>query len=111
MPAPVEETPPTPGEIERRKREVERLEEVGRSLGLSPTQQLAQMAVEAGLSTLGGEEPDRRKLQLTVGNKAPQKEFLKARKVKNPQRFWLGMVAPNKICWFQKSTNLLLFLC
>ena len=47
------------------------LEEVGRSLSSSPTQQLAQMAVEAGPSIMGGEEPVRRKLQPTMGGKAP----------------------------------------
>ena len=61
-PAPVEEAPPTPGEIERRKVEAEKLVEMGRSPESFPTQQLAQMAAEAGTSTLGGEEPARRKL-------------------------------------------------
>ena len=56
-PVPDVGAPPTPGELERRKVEAEKLEEVRRSLGLLPTQQLAQMAAEAGLSTLGGEEP------------------------------------------------------
>ena len=84
MLAPDEEAPPTTGKIERRKVEAKKLEEVGRSLELSPTWQLAQMAVEDGLSTLGREEPARRKLQLTMGGKAPWKEFLKAGKVKKP---------------------------
>ena len=38
-----------------------------------PTQQLAQMAAEDGSSTLGQEEPARRKLQLAMGGKAPKK--------------------------------------
>ena len=62
MPAPDEEAPPMSGEIERRKVEAGKLEEVGRLLESSSSQQLAQMAVEAGPSTLGGEEPARRKL-------------------------------------------------
>ena len=60
--APAEEAPPTPGEIEGMKVEAEKLEEVGRSPELSPTQQLGQMAAEAGPSTLDGEELNRRKL-------------------------------------------------
>ena len=107
-PVPDVEATPTPGEIERRRMESEKLEEAERSLESSPTQQLAQMAVETGPSTSGGEEPAKRKLQLTMGGKAPQKEFLKARKVKKSQRYWLGTVALHKICWFQSSTGLLI---
>ena len=40
------------------------------------------MAVEAGPSMLGGEKLARKKLWLTLGGKPPQKEFLKAAKVK-----------------------------
>ena len=43
-----------------------------------------------------------------MGGKAPQKEVLKARKVKKPQRFWPGTVALHEICQFQKSTELLI---
>ena len=57
--------------------EANRLAEGGQSLSSSPTQQLVQMVAEAGPSALG-EEPARRKLQPTMGGKAPQKEFLKA---------------------------------
>ena len=52
------------------------------------------MAVEAGPSALGKEEPVRRKLQPTVGGKAPpQKEFLQAGKVKKTGKYWPGTVA------------------
>ena len=88
-PAPVEEAPPTPGKMERRKVEAKKLEDIRRLLELSPTQQLAQMTAEARASTSGREEPARKKLQLTVRGKASQK-FLKARKVKKPQRYWPG---------------------
>ena len=62
--------PPTPAkvaplqaeEIMRRIAQAEQLEGVGRSPSSLPTQQLAQMAAEAGPSTLGKEEPARRKL-------------------------------------------------
>ena len=54
--------PPTPGEVERRTVEAEKLGEVGRSWELTPTQQLAQMAVDAGPSMSGEEELARRKL-------------------------------------------------
>ena len=98
--------PSKPGWDREEGVEAEQLEEVGRSLESSPTWQLAQMAVEAGPSTSGGEELARRKLWLTVGGKAPWKEFLKARKVKMPWRYWPGTVALCKICQFQKSTDL-----
>ena len=70
--------------------------------------ELAQMAAEAGPSTLGGEEPAQRKLRPTVGGKAPQKEFLKAGKLKKPQRHKLGTVALCEICQFQKNADLLI---
>ena len=72
-PTPAKEAPVQAEDIMRRITEVEQLEGVGRSPSLLPSQQLAQMAVEAGPSTVGGEEPARRKLHLTVGGKAPQK--------------------------------------
>ena len=55
----------------RRITEAEQLEGVGRLPSSLPTQQVAQMAADAGPSMLGGEETVRRKLQLTVGGKAP----------------------------------------
>ena len=45
------------------------------------------MAVEAGPS-VSGEEPAKGKLHPTVGGKAPQKEFLKAGKVKKTRKYW-----------------------
>ena len=92
------EAPPTPGKIE----------EEGRGGEAGGSGQLVQVAVEAGPSTSGREEPDRRKLLLTMRGKAPRKEFLKAGKVKKPQRYQLGTVALHKICQFQKRTNLLI---
>ena len=99
---------PTQSELEKRVEEAERLGEVGRSPGSLPTKQLSQMAAEARPSTLCGEESARRKLQPTVGGKAPWKEFLKAGKVKKPQRYQPGTVALCKIYHFQKSTDLLM---
>ena len=49
-------------EAEKWVEEARRLEDVGRSASLLPTQQLAQMAAEARPSTSGKEEPVRRKL-------------------------------------------------
>ena len=43
-----------------------------------------------------------------VGGKAPCKEFLKAGMLKRPQKYWLRIVVLHKICWFQKSTELLI---
>ena len=94
-------------EAERQVEEARWLEEVGQSPSLLPTQQLAQMAAGAGPSVFG-EEPVKRKLCPTVGGKAPQKEFLKARKVKKNREYWPGTVALQEIWQFQKSTELLI---
>ena len=88
--------------------ETSRLEAVGWSLSSSPTRQLVQMAAEAGPSA-SGEEPAQRKLQPTIGGKAPQKEFLKAGKVKKTRRYWPGTVALCEIWQYQKSTELLIW--
>ena len=79
-PVPTKEAPQTPGEVERRRVEMSKLEELGRSPELSPTQQLAQMAEEATPSMSGGEELARKKLQPIGGGKAPRKEFLEGQK-------------------------------
>ena len=70
-PIPTHRTPLDWEEMRRRITEAEQLEEVGRLPESSPTQQLAQMAAETGPSMSGQKEPARRKLQLTVGGKAP----------------------------------------
>ena len=94
-------------EAERWVEEARWLEEVGRSPSSSPTQQLAQMAVEARPS-VSGEEPAKRKLHPTMGGKAPWKEFLKAGKVKKTRKYQPGTVALREIQQFQKSTELLI---
>ena len=81
----------------------------GRSPSLLLTQQLAQMAAEVRPSMLGREELARRKLQPTVGGKAPWKEFLKAGKVKKTRKYWPGTVALCEIKQFQKSTEILIW--
>ena len=105
-PSPTREEEKRLEEAERQVEEARQLEDVGRSLSLSSTPRLAQMAAEAGLSA-SGEEPVRRKLHPTVGGKVPQKEFLKARKVKKTRKYWPGTVALWEIWQFQKSTELL----
>ena len=92
----------------RRIAEAEQLEEVGRSPSSSPTQQLAQMAMEARPSKSGGEELACKKLCPTMGGKAPWKEFLQASKVKKPKKYQPGIVALCEIQLFQKSTELLI---
>ena len=82
--------PPGAGEIMKHIVEVEQLEKVGRLPQSLPTQQLAQMAVEARPSTFGGEEPARKKLQLTEGGQGQGS-------------------ALHEICQFQKSTELLIW--
>ena len=106
-PSPMREVEKMLEEAERWVEEARQLEDVGRSLSLLPTQQLAQMAVEAGSSALG-EEPVQRKLRPTVGGKAPQKEFLQASKVKKTRKYQPGTVALWEIWQFQKSTELLI---
>ena len=82
-PSPTREEEKRLEEAERWVEEARQLEDVGRSLSSLPTQQLAQMAVEAGPSA-SGEEPVKRKLCPTMGGKAPWKEFLKAGRLKRP---------------------------
>ena len=106
-PSPAREVEKMVEEAERWVEEARWLEDVGRSLSSLPTQQLAQMAAEARPSSLG-EEPVQRKLQPTVGGKAPQKEFLWAGKVKKTRKYWPGTVALWEIWQFQKSTKLLI---
>ena len=99
-PAPTQETPPDQEEMRRRVTEAEQLEEVGRLPVLSPTWQLAQMAADAGPSTSGGEEPAHKKLQPTMGGKAPQMEFLWAAPLKKSWKYQLGTVALHEIHQF-----------
>ena len=61
-PTPAKEAPLQAEDIMRRIAEVEQLKGVGRSPSSLLTQQLAQMASEAGPSKSGEEEPVRRKL-------------------------------------------------
>ena len=105
--SPVREVKQMLEEAEKWVEDARRLEEVGRLLSSLSTQQLAQMAAEAGPSILG-EEPAKRKLCPTMGGKAPQKEFLKAGKVKKPRRYRPGTVALHEIRQYQKSTELLI---
>ena len=106
-PSPMREEEKRLEEAERWVEEARQLEDVGRSPLSLPTWQLAQMAAEAGPSALG-EEPVRRNLHPTVGGKAPQKEFLMARKVKKTRKYWPGTVALWEIWQFQKNTELLI---
>ena len=61
-PSPVHHPFPEKKEMEEWVEAAGQLEGVGRSLSSLPTQQLVQMAVEAGPSKLGKEEPVQRKL-------------------------------------------------
>ena len=106
-PVPDVETPQILVEMERRKVEAEKLEEVGRLPELLPTWQFAQMAAEARPSMLGGEEPARKKIWLTVGGKTPRRSSWRLRKWRSPrgtgQGQWLC-----EIHQFQKCTELLI---
>ena len=106
-PSPMREVEKMVEEAERQVEEARQLEDVGRSPSLLPTQQLAMMAAEARPSALG-EDPVQRKLQPTVGGKAPWKEFLQAGEVKKTRKYWPGTVALWEIQQFQKSTELLI---
>ena len=85
-------------ELEKRRQEVERLEEAGRLPRSLPTWQLVQMAVEAEML----------RSRAKVGGKAPYKEFLRKGALKKSQRYWPGTVSLHKICWYQMSTELLI---
>ena len=106
-PTPAKEAPLWAEEIMCRIAEAEQLKGVGRSPASSPTHHLAQMAVEAGPSMSGRKEPAKRKLQPTMGGKAPQKEFPQAGKVKKTRKYWPCTVDLREIQQFQKSTELL----
>ena len=93
MPSPRREVGKQMEEAEKQVEEAKWLEDVGRSPSSLLTQQLAQMAAEARPSMSGQEEPARRKLQPTMGGKAPWKEFLRAGKVKKTRKYWPGTVA------------------
>ena len=67
--------------------ETEQLKEAERSPQLPLSQQLAQMATEAGPFTSGGEEPAQKKLHPTVGGKALRKEFLTAGKLQKTLKY------------------------
>ena len=92
----------------RKIAEAEQLEGVGRSSSSLLTCQLAQMAAEARPSMSDKEEAARRKLQPTMGGKAPQKEFLQDGKVKKTRKYWPGTVVLFDIWQFQKSMELLI---
>ena len=86
-PSPAQETLLESEEIMKWIAEAEQLGEVGRLPQSLLTQKLTQMAVEAGPSMLAEEEPARKKLQPTMGGKAPWKEFLKTDMVKKTQKY------------------------
>ena len=69
-PSPMREVEKTVEEAKRWVEEASQLEEVGQSPSLLPTQQLAQMAAEAGPS-VSEEELAKGKLYPTMGGKAP----------------------------------------
>ena len=81
---------------------------VGQSPSSLPTQQLAQMAAEAGPSKSGREEPACKKFWPTMGGKAPPKEFLWACQVKKAQKVLAWDSCPLQDMQFQKSTELLI---
>ena len=83
-PSPKREVEKQMEEAEKWVEEVRQLEDVGRSPSSSLTQQLAQMAAEAGPSMLSQEEPARTKLWPTVGGKAPQKSSSRLVRLKRP---------------------------
>ena len=94
----------------KRIAEAEQLEGWGGHCCHQPPNSWPQMAVEAGPSKSGGEQPACKKLCPTMGCKAPpQKEFLQAGKVKKTRKYWPGTVAFCEIQWFQKSTELLIW--
>ena len=100
--------PPSPGEMERQREEVRKLEEVGQLPESSPTRQLVQMAAEVEPLMSVEEKPAQKKLWPTMGGKDSRKEFLKAGMLKRPWKYQLGKVALHKIHQFQKSTELLI---
>ena len=104
---PLPDSPTQQAEMKRRKWEVEKLEEEGRSPESSVIQQLAQVTVEAGPSAESAVEPAK-KIRLTVAGEAPCKGFLKKSLMKRSQKCQAGMVALCEIFWYLMSTKLLI---
>ena len=94
--------------MERRRAEAEKLGEVGSHWRHHQPNSWPRWLQSLGHLCQVGRSQPRRKLWLTMGGKAPQKEFLWDGKVKKPPMYWLGMVALCKIHQFQRSTDLLI---
>ena len=96
------------GEVERRREEVRKLEELGRLLESSPTQQLAQMAAEAGPSTLAG-GGSQKETPTNHGRQGSQKGVSEDQTITQAPEVLTGIVALHEICQCQKSTELLIW--
>ena len=70
-----------------------------------PTQQLAQMAAEAGTSTLDGEEPAPKKLHPTVGGKAPRKSSWRPRYSRKPRNTNQGQLLFVRSAGFKRAQS------
>ena len=81
--------PPTQSELEKRTEEAEKW---GGHQSHQPDSWPRWLWRLGHLCQVGRSQPGGNS-DLTVGGKAPQKEFLQARKVKKPQRYWPGTVA------------------
>ena len=99
---------PTLGEVERRREEARRMEEVGRSPESSPTRQLAQMVAKVGPSSSMGRSKPKRNSGWPWEARPSEREFLKAGLLKRLQKYQSGIVALCEICLFQESTELLI---
>ena len=102
---------PLLNELQRRREEAGRLEEVWRSPRPSPTWQLVKLVAEVGPSEPARVEPARKMLRPTMGGKTTWKEFLKVAHLKRPPKYQPEAVALHKICQYQKGTELLIHKC
>ena len=93
------------GQVGQVGRAIEGLEMAGGLLGLFPTRQLAWMVAEAGLlpTASGGDRP----WEAHYLQEYPSQRIFKGG-LKRPQRYWPEMVVFHKLCWYQRSTKLLI---
>ena len=100
---------PSPIELQRRREEVGRLEEVGGHLG-QPNLAAGSNGGRSGTlrtSKGGASQED----YIHGQGKGPHKEFLQKDLMKKPWRYQLGTLALHKICHYQMSTELLICKC
>ena len=106
-PVSTEKAPPTLGEVEKRRVEARKLRRGGEVAGVISYLTVGSDAHTGWVLNVRRGGAGQKETLANSGRQAPRKEFLKARKLKRPQRYWLGIVVLHEIHQFQKSTEVL----